>query len=39
MTIALLRAFHLVAQAQGFTKAARDAGLSQPTLSAQVRKL
>jgi aminoethylphosphonate catabolism LysR family transcriptional regulator len=39
MTIALLRAFHLVAVAQSFTKAARDAGLSQPTLSAQVRKL
>ena len=39
MTISLLRAFHLVAEAQSFTKAARDAGLSQPTLSAQVRKL
>lgn len=39
MTISLLRAFHLVAEAQSFTKAARAAGLSQPTLSAQVKKL
>lgn len=39
MTIAHLRAFHLVAEAGSFTKAAADAGLSQPTLSAQVRKL
>jgi aminoethylphosphonate catabolism LysR family transcriptional regulator len=34
-----LRAFHLVAQAGGFTKAARAGGVSQPTLSAQVRAL
>lgn len=39
MTISHLRAFHLVAQAQSFTRAARDAGTSQPTLSAQVKKL
>lgn len=39
MTVSLLRAFHLVATASGFTRAAREAGLSQPTLSAQVRKL
>jgi len=39
MTISQLRAFHLVAEAQSFTGAARDAGLSQPTLSAQVKKL
>jgi LysR family transcriptional regulator, low CO2-responsive transcriptional regulator len=39
MTIGHLRAFHLVAEAQSFTRAARDAGLSQPTLSAQVKKL
>ncbi len=39
MTISLLRAFHLVAEAQSFTVAAREAGLSQPTLSAQVRQL
>ena len=39
MTISHLRAFHLVALAQSFTKAAREAGLSQPTLSAQVKKL
>ncbi len=34
-----LRAFHLVAAAGGFSQAARAAGLSQPTLSAQVRAL
>ena len=34
-----LRAFHLVAEAGGFTKAAQAAGLSQPTLSVQVRAL
>lgn len=39
MTISHLRAFHLVAEAQSFTKAAREAGLSQPTLSAQVKQL
>ncbi len=39
MTIGHLRAFHLVAEARSFTRAARDAGLSQPTLSAQVKKL
>jgi LysR family transcriptional regulator, low CO2-responsive transcriptional regulator len=39
MTIGLLRAFHLVAEAKGFTAAAREAGLSQPTLSAQVKRL
>ena len=39
MSISQLRAFHLVAEAQSFTKAAREAGLSQPTLSAQVKAL
>lgn len=39
MTISHLRAFHLVAEAQSFTTAAREAGLSQPTLSAQVKQL
>jgi aminoethylphosphonate catabolism LysR family transcriptional regulator len=34
-----LRAFHLVADAGSFSLAARTAGLSQPTLSAQVRAL
>lgn len=34
-----LRAFHLVATAGSFTLAARTAGMSQPTLSAQVRAL
>jgi aminoethylphosphonate catabolism LysR family transcriptional regulator len=34
-----LRAFHAVAQAGSFTKAARALRLSQPTLSAQVRAL
>jgi LysR family transcriptional regulator, low CO2-responsive transcriptional regulator len=35
----LLRAFHLVAEAGSFTRAARASGTSQPTLSSQVRKL
>ena len=39
MSQAALRAFHLVAQAGGFSKAARAGGVSQPTLSAQVRAL
>lgn len=39
MTITGLRAFHAVAQAGSFTKAARALRLSQPTLSAQVRAL
>jgi aminoethylphosphonate catabolism LysR family transcriptional regulator len=39
MSQTALRAFHLVAQAGGFTKAARVGGVSQPTLSAQVRGL
>ena len=34
-----LRAFHAVAQSESFTKAARARGVSQPTLSAQVRTL
>jgi len=34
-----LRAFHIVAEAGSFSLAARTAGLSQPTLSAQVRAL
>lgn len=39
MNLSQLRAFHLVAQAGSFTLAARAEGLSQPTLSAQVRGL
>jgi aminoethylphosphonate catabolism LysR family transcriptional regulator len=39
MNLTQLRAFHLVAEAGGFSLAARAAGLSQPTLSAQVRAL
>ena len=39
MSVAGLRAFHLVAQAGSFTKAARAGRVSQPTLSAQVRGL
>jgi aminoethylphosphonate catabolism LysR family transcriptional regulator len=39
MSQTALRAFHLVAQAGGFTKAALVGGVSQPTLSAQVRAL
>jgi aminoethylphosphonate catabolism LysR family transcriptional regulator len=38
-TITGLRAFHLVAQAGSFTRAARAGRVSQPTLSAQVRAL
>lgn len=34
-----LRAFHAVAVAESFTRAARARGVSQPTLSAQVRNL
>jgi aminoethylphosphonate catabolism LysR family transcriptional regulator len=37
--LTLLRAFHQVADAGGFTKAALAAHVSQPTLSAQVRAL
>ena len=39
MNLTQLRAFHLVALAGGFSLAARTEGLSQPTLSAQVRDL
>lgn len=39
MNLTQLRAFHLVAAAGSFTLAARTAGLSQPTLSSQVRML
>jgi aminoethylphosphonate catabolism LysR family transcriptional regulator len=39
MSLASLKAFHLVAQAGGFTKAARAGRVSQPTISAQVRTL
>jgi aminoethylphosphonate catabolism LysR family transcriptional regulator len=39
MSPSALRAFHLVAQSGGFTKAAQAGGVSQPTLSAQVRSL
>ncbi|HEY6431272.1 MAG TPA: LysR substrate-binding domain-containing protein [Acetobacteraceae bacterium] len=39
MNLTLLRAFHAVAQAGGFTQAARTGAASQPTLSAQVRAL
>ena len=39
MSHSALRAFHLVAQSGGFTKAAQAGGVSQPTLSAQVRSL
>jgi len=39
MNLTQLRAFHVVAQAGGFSLAARTEGLSQPTLSAQVRAL
>jgi len=39
LNLTLLRAFHLVAQAGGFTRAAQASGTSQPTLSAQVRAL
>jgi aminoethylphosphonate catabolism LysR family transcriptional regulator len=39
MNLTQLRAFHLVALAGGFSLAARTEGVSQPTLSAQVRDL
>ncbi len=39
MNLTQLRAFHRVAQAGGFSLAARSAAVSQPTLSAQVRGL
>jgi len=39
MTPSQLRAFHLVARESGFSGAARAAGLSQPSLSAQVKAL
>lgn len=39
MSLTLLRAFHRVATAGSFTRAAEAAGVSQPTLSAQVRLL
>jgi LysR family transcriptional regulator, low CO2-responsive transcriptional regulator len=39
MNLTQLRAFHLVAVAGSFTLAARTAGISQPTLSSQVRTL
>ncbi|MDE2334746.1 MAG: LysR family transcriptional regulator [Rhodospirillales bacterium] len=35
----LLRAFHLVVEAQSFSAAARASGVGQPTLSAQVKAL
>jgi aminoethylphosphonate catabolism LysR family transcriptional regulator len=39
MNIAQLRAFHAVAVAGGFTRAAARLGVTQPTLSAQVKAL
>jgi aminoethylphosphonate catabolism LysR family transcriptional regulator len=39
MNLTQLRAFHLVAAAGSFSLAARTAGVSQPTLSSQVRTL
>ena len=39
MNLTQLRAFHLVADAGSFSLAARTEGLSQPTLSAQVKAL
>lgn len=39
MNLTQLRAFHVVAQAGSFSLAARTEGLSQPTLSAQVKAL
>jgi aminoethylphosphonate catabolism LysR family transcriptional regulator len=39
VNLTLLRAFHLVAQSGSFTRAAYTGGISQPTLSSQVRAL
>lgn len=39
MNLTQIRAFHLVAQAGSFSLAARSQGVSQPTLSAQVKAL
>lgn len=39
MNLTQIRAFHLVAQGRSFTAAARLAGISQPTLSEQVRAI
>jgi aminoethylphosphonate catabolism LysR family transcriptional regulator len=39
MNLTQLRAFHLVARAGSFSLAARTGGVSQPTLSAQVKAL
>ncbi|MBL8672610.1 MAG: LysR family transcriptional regulator [Alphaproteobacteria bacterium] len=39
MNLTQLRSFHLVALDGSFTKAARSAGISQPTLSGQVKAL
>jgi aminoethylphosphonate catabolism LysR family transcriptional regulator len=39
MTPSQLRAFHLVARRGGFTAAAQAAGVSQPSLSGQIRAL
>src|SRR4051812_8645635 len=39
MNLTLLRAFHIVAQSGSFSLAARVEGVSQPTLSAQVKLL
>jgi aminoethylphosphonate catabolism LysR family transcriptional regulator len=39
MNLTQLRAFHLVARAGSFSLAARSGGVSQPTLSAQVKAL
>jgi DNA-binding transcriptional LysR family regulator len=39
MNLTLLRAFHIVAQSGSFSLAARVEGVSQPTLSAQVKSL
>ena len=39
MNLTLLRAFHAVARSGSFSLAARIDGLSQPTLSAQVKSL
>jgi LysR family transcriptional regulator, low CO2-responsive transcriptional regulator len=39
MTMSQIRAFRLVAHAGSFTQASRAAGISQPTLSAQVKGL